>query len=126
MKTHNLAKILRKFADALESGPNISLSDLSSLLQPPSDIDSATMAVNIRTLLALSRINKKEWVNLIHEYDYDIKLSPRDSARDVIGKLFRFLESHPEAIDLLRKKSQEKGKKPSALSKALDVLLEDV
>jgi hypothetical protein len=126
MKAHNLAKVLRKLADVLESGPNVPLSDFSSFHKQVGGIDSEVVAVNLRTLLALSRINKKEWVNLINEYGYEIKLNPRDSARDVLGKLLRYLDSHPEAIDLLKKWSQEKGKEPSALSKALDVLLEDV
>jgi hypothetical protein len=126
MKTHNLAKALRELANVLESGPNVLLSNLSSLHKQTGGIDSETVAVNLRTLLALSRISKKEWVNLINEYGFKIRLNPRDSARDIIGKLFRHLDSHPEAVDLLKKKSQETGKEPSALIKALDVLLEDV
>ena len=126
MKAHAIAKALRKLASVLEAGPNVNISNLRPLEQKKRAVDPKQVALSLTTLVSLSRISKQEWVDLIKGYQFEINLGPRDSARDIIGKLLRYLDKHPEAIDFLKKKAHEDGKEPSALSRAFDILLEDI
>ncbi|RJQ67305.1 MAG: hypothetical protein C4519_24220 [Desulfobacteraceae bacterium] len=126
MKTHAFAKALRQLAHVLESGPNVDIANLQFQDQTQKTIDPKEVALSLTTLISLSRISKQEWVDLINNYKFSINLGPRDSARDIIGKLLRYLDKHPEAIDMLKKKAHEGNKEPTALSRALDVLLDGV
>lgn len=126
MLSHNIAKILRELADMLESGPNVELSDLAFAKNEQNFQDINVVAVNLRTLAALSKIGKKEWIELIDSYGFNINITKRDSARNILGKLLNHLDSHPHAIEVLKKRSKQNINEPSALSKALDVLLEGV
>ena len=124
MKTHSLARALRQLADALEAGPNIEMSKKLRLgqLELP---DSDSVAVNLETLMALSRISKTEWLKLIRDYGFEIDVRPRDASRDILGRLLAYLDSHPEAIATLRRRAHSEERGPSALTQALDVLLKD-
>lgn len=57
---------------------------------------------NIGSLLIkfgeLSKFGKAEWVDLIHSYGLNLALNPRDSARDVMGRLARHLRDNPDAL----------------------------
>lgn len=57
---------------------------------------------NIGSLLIkfgeLSKFGKSEWIDLIHSYGLELPLNPRDSARDVMGRLARYLREHPDAL----------------------------
>ncbi|MBW1795348.1 MAG: hypothetical protein JRJ38_13120 [Deltaproteobacteria bacterium] len=126
MKTHSLAKALRKLSGILESYPNTELSNFGRLFEKELLLDKRQVAVSLKNLFSLSKISRKEWINLIDDYGFIIDIKPRDSARNIIGKLFNYLETHPEAIDILKRKSRESDGKPSALVQALDILLEDI
>jgi len=43
-----------------------------------------------------------------------------------MGKLLNYLDANPEAVDTLKRKAKETSQAPSALSRALDILLEDL
>ena len=91
-------------------------------------MNSQTVAVNLYTLAQLSKISKSEWIRLINEYEFDIKLNPRASSRDIIGKVLSYLESNPAVLEQFKKRYVKK--KPvsgerSGLNAALDVILGD-
>jgi hypothetical protein len=124
MKTHSAAKTLRMLANVLESLPNMELSKLANSLQNK-DVDEAKQFTpSIMTLYALSKTSKQEWRKRIIEYGFPINISPRDSSRDIIGKLFKYLDNNPEAQNIMKTKVKDTKKEQSALDKALDILLE--
>jgi hypothetical protein len=57
---------------------------------------------NIGSLLIkfaeLSKFGKQEWIDLIDTYGIKLELNPRDSARDVMGRLARYLRDNPGAM----------------------------
>jgi hypothetical protein len=126
MKTHSLAKALRSLAALLEIGPNVELTKLQLGNESISNIDEKQVAVNLKTLFSLSKISRKEWIDLVSGFGFPLEIKPRDSARNIIGKLLSYLDSNPEAVEVLKKKSRENRSQPSALVEALDVLLGDI
>jgi len=126
MKTHPLAKALRLLADILESHPNTEMSNLGKVIGLTNGLDKRRVAVNLKTLHSLSKIRKKEWMKLTEDYGFNIDIKPRDSSRNILGKLLNYLDANPNAIDTLKRKAQESSEGPSALNQALDILLEDL
>ena len=127
MKTHLLAKALRNLADILESGPNVELTKSVSLGGAAEESKHDEVAVSLHTLAALSRISKKEWLDLINSFGFDIQVKPRDSARNIIGKLLNYLDADPSAASALRQRSERAKKgESSRLLQALDILMKDV
>lgn len=125
MKTHTLAKALRTLADIMESIPNTELSDFS-LPKQNSQRTNDEIAVNLKTLASLSKISKKQWIDFIDDYGFSIDIKPRDSARNILGKLFNYLDANPQAVNILKTKPRKSATKSSTLMQALDVLLEDI
>lgn len=128
MKMHELARALRLMANALDNGPNVQLDDIGMLFSKGGNKpDSNQVAVNLHTLYSLSRIDKNQWKALIiEEFKLPLSIEPRDSTRNILGKLFKYLEEHPEAVNMLRQRAKQiESNKPSALSQALDILLKD-
>jgi hypothetical protein len=126
MKTHALAKTLRTLADIFEQSPNIELSKFGDTPSEKSELDTKQVAINLRTLHSLSKINKQDWLRLINEYGFSINIEPRDSSRNIIGRVLSYLDANPQAIDTLKQKSKESPGSPSALNRALDILLQDL
>jgi hypothetical protein len=126
MKTHALAKTLRALADIFEQNPNIELSKFGKIDEKKSGLDTKQVATNLRTLHSLSKINKQEWVKLIDNYGFNIDIAPRDSSRNIIGKILNYLDANPQAIDTLKRKAKESSGNQSALNQALDILLKDL
>lgn len=126
MKTHTFAKALRTLADSLEQYPNTELSRVGAILRGTSELDTKQVAINLRTLHSLSKINKQDWLKLIREYGFSIHIQPRDSSRNIIGKLLNYLDANPQAIDALKRKGEESPGSPSPLNRALDILLKDL
>jgi hypothetical protein len=84
----------------------------------------------------LSKFGKGEWIALIQSYGLDLPLNPRDSARDVMGRLARHLRDNPDALKSIapvepphssRGSRSSKGKRPLAenLQDTLTRLLEE-
>lgn len=127
MKTHDLAKALSTLAKILRAQPNVDLNEIDlTAKQPhqktPSSSKDEALA-GLTTLANLSKIEKREWIDLIEKNQLPINVRSRDANRDVIGKLLRHLEQNPES----RKQLTEEAKKSTAtspqLSKALSILL---
>jgi hypothetical protein len=57
---------------------------------------------NIGSLLIkfaeLSKFGKQEWIDLVNTYGIELELNPRDSARDVMGRVARYLRDNPGAM----------------------------
>ena len=126
MKIHYLAKSLKEFADILYQLPDKEISELSNYFKLPNELDTRQVALNLKTLHALSKIKKQEWIKVINDYNFDIVIEARDSARNIIGKILNYLDANPSAIDTLKRKAKETKGKQSALSQALDILLTDL
>ena len=128
MKTHEFARALTQIAELLKSGPNIDLGDLG--LSPPDLFQkeaSQTIAVNLSTLVGLSRIDKKQWQNFVIENGLPIQLRPRDASRDILGKVLTYLDQHADARERIKQAAVGKraGQTSSELMKAFSILLGD-
>lgn len=123
MKTRALARSLRLLADWLEQFPDQNLEGLV-LDRADTRQKSASLALNLATLAALSRIDKAEWINFINQHGFPIEMRPRDATRDILGKLLKFLEEEPSAIEYLQDRAHTDSVAPPALSQALRALLE--
>lgn len=129
MKTHEFAKALRLMAGVLEDGPDVQLNETYRLVSKSMNKpDPSQVVVNLHTLYALSKIDKNQWKALINdELNLQIIITPRDSTRDILGKLFKYLEENPDAVDMIKQRTKRvESNKPSALSQALDILLKDI
>lgn len=126
MKTHDLAEALEQLARMLRASPNTPLSNIrvDGGRSAPSDHQ---IAVNLTTLAELSKVDKAQWIQLIRHYSLPIEVRPRDASRDILGKLLRFLEEHPDARRNLRNRvvhEQSTGASPELL-RALSVLMRE-
>lgn len=143
MKTHDLAKELKKIAsradailisgDAKSSELSAAIDLLASILQQGPNVSlaeavvakrSEDIAIGLRVLSSLSRYTKQQWLALVQDYGMTIEQNPRDSARDVLGKVLRYLEAHPEVVRVLGTKTRRKKVDTSELENALTKLLE--
>lgn len=126
MKTHSIAKALRSLADLLESNPNIELGNVRFENENFHEFNKKQVAVNLKTLFSLSKISRKEWIDIISTFGFPLEINNRDSSRNIIGKLLSYLDSHPEAVEVLKKHSRNNRPQQSALAEALDMLLGDI
>lgn len=125
MKTRELARALYKLADFLNECDNVDIKELKSLAKNKSEFtDNKSIAVNLATLASLSKIQRTEWISFINEFNMPIKTNPRDSSRNILGKLLSYLNKNPENINLLSKKVYNKNNAASPeLMKALSFLI---
>lgn len=125
MKTHALAQALRMLAGVLEKTPDVDIREIAFFEKAQAPLTKREIAVNLQTLFALSKINKKQWAELIADYGFAIEFNQRDSSRNILGKLLTYLENHPDAVGILKEKGRDPKKPKSNLLEALDVLLGD-
>jgi len=127
VKSHQVAAALMQLANILSAGPNVDLSNISTISHLfPKEPDKADISVSLNILLSLSRVDKAQWVSLINEYKFPIKIRPRDASRDILGKLLVYLEKNAEARKKLKANTDKKVQKASPeLMKALSLLLGD-
>lgn len=128
MKTHELARALDSLAKILRSGPDVELSQLQHETGwgKNKPLRSDEIRIGLSHLVALSRVDKQQWNNLIEEYGFPIELRPRDASRDVLGKLLRYLEKNPEARNrLARSTTTPESKASPELMRALSTLLKE-
>lgn len=131
MKTHDLAEALKMFAMMLKRSPNIDVNDLAFIDRFSTETPSSKrrskkddLPVALSALLSLSRIDKREWVELISDLGLSLEINPRDSSRDVVGKVLRLLEKDAHARELLATRVQSKQAQASPeLMNALSSLL---
>ena len=123
MKTHDLAKALTLLSKILQGQPNQDLNSVSfgERRQRP-NTDSAPAALS--TLVALSRFDKAQWLQVIRDHNFPIEVRARDASRDILGKLLNFLEENAEARKRLSSEAQISRPDTSPeLMKALQLLL---
>jgi len=128
MDTHELSNALRVLANALRASPKVEIDNISEIIGGKSGkrLENKEIKVGLSHLVALSSVDKRKWMELINEYNFPIDIRPRDSSRDILGKLFRYLESTPEARERIKTSTYEAGMKASPqLMKALDSLLRE-
>jgi hypothetical protein len=125
MKIHEFADALMVVAKLLKTSPNMEMSEWSGKVETPSStINSADVALSLSTVAALSKIKKNEWRAFIDDWALPVLVKNTDSARDLIGRLLRYLGEHPDALRKLHTDSAKKSKKSSPeLMKALAILL---
>lgn len=149
MKTHELARIFENIAKILKISPDSEVGDLQKLVKGKQSIDAIfenlskllknapnsevadfqriatgkqsfdSVGLGLKTLVQLSKLDKSHWVSLTEKYNFDIKLNPRDSSRDVIGKILRYLANNEEAYQ----EFEEKLNKTSGTSEPLENML---
>jgi len=119
VKTHDLAKGLTQLSNVLRAGSNIEIEELSV-----TSLFEKEVVVNLKTLVALSDLDKQYWSGLIQNYGFPIKIRPRDASRDIIGKLIAYLSKNPESLDILQEDiNRGSGKASPELMRALSSLL---
>jgi hypothetical protein len=128
MDTHELSNALRVLANVLRSSPKVDIDNIREIMGGRSTkrLENKEIKIGLSHLVALSSVDKKKWMELIKEYNFPIDIRPRDSSRDILGKLFRYLDRTPEARERIKTSTYEAGMKASPqLMKALDSLLRE-
>lgn len=114
MNIEELRLALAKIKEAAHQSPQslppetvAALSEVEDLLGNASSSELADLKLvprreNIGSLLLklseLTKFGKQEWIDLAEGYGIKLDLNPRDSARDVMGKLARHLRANPAAM----------------------------
>ncbi|WP_390915196.1 hypothetical protein [Pseudosulfitobacter sp. SM2401] len=124
MKTHDFAKALTQMSRLLRKMPNSHMDELETILAPPQVKKTAEIAVSLTMLASLSTYGKKEWEAIISEYALPIELRPKDAARDVLGKLLRYLEANSDERERVSREAN-RGNTSSELNSALKFLLKN-
>lgn len=127
MKTHDLAKALTTLGKILRSGPNTELEDLNLDLQQK-EKDSVNKdsfnTISFSSFVAFSSYSKRQWLDVVKEYNLPLNIPPTDSARDVMGKIMKYFNDSEEARRMLLDSVSKENKKGSPeLLKALSTLL---
>jgi hypothetical protein len=127
VKSHDLAQALNQLAKALRTGPNVEIADLDlNFTNPKGKMDNLSVAVGLDTLVGLSKIDKRQWIALIEEFQIPVSVDPRDSTRNILGRVLSYLEKNQDARKMLQENIKEKSAKTSPeLAKALATLLRD-
>lgn len=127
MKTHDVARALNTLARALRDGENATLDSISiqtlGTAHPELSLGANAPAA-LALLVRLAAYSKNEWRTLINELELDIPVKQADSVRDIIGRLFKYLNENKDILDTL----VERSKKPRSnvspeLMKALSILM---
>jgi len=127
MKSHQVAKVLRRLAEMLERGTDSDLDELFVSSQNPAPVSTSQIAVNLSTLAELARIDKQQWLTFVREYSLPVETRPRDAARDILGKVLTYLDSNPEARRALKERATKRVTETSPeLMRAFAFLLKDL
>lgn len=125
MKTHEVAKALRLLANLLEVSPNIEASR-ARISSQDSGLGTAELTVGLSTLVELSRVDRRQWIDFINAFSFPIVIRKRDASRDILGKLLSYLETNQAAREQLKQRAATKSSQASPeLMKALASLLKD-
>lgn len=123
MKTHEIANILISLANVLKAAPNQELTDFGRG-KPAKKLKDSDVPLALSTLLALSELDKGQWLNVINEFNFPIEIRPRDASRDILGKILSHLAQNPDARKRLSLAAQGGRSETSPeLMKALSFLL---
>ena len=125
MKTHDIARALDQLAVLLRSGSNVDLKDVRISTKEQAELSMQGVAVNLSTLVSLSRLSKSEWVRFIEHYKLPVDVKKTESVRDLLGRLLVYLERNEDARERLKRESTGTGRASPELLKALQVLLRE-
>ncbi len=127
MKTHDIAKALNQLAKILKKSPNVEMQDFTYYPKTANkELNREEIALNITTLLALSKIKKHTWADFIEENRWPVIIQNRDSSRNLIGKILKYLDGHPNALKKLKNGvASHRGQGSMELLNALSSLLDD-
>jgi len=124
MKTHEMAKQLSALARALRAGPNVELESVRIEEPASRKVDAAAVPVALSTLAMLSEFGKEEWLAFISEHNLPIDVRPRDAARDILGKLLKYLVQNPHVRNqLTHAPGKDRSTTSSELRRTLQMLL---
>jgi hypothetical protein len=125
MKSHDIAKAMTELAGTLKSAPNTDISKLTlSKAASVERLGSNQIAISLDILVSLASIDKSEWLNFANEMNLPLKFRPRDGSRDILGKIFKYLEENKEAREKIKAKVRQKSLEGSAsVMKALSLLI---
>jgi hypothetical protein len=114
MKTDALRTVLAGVEKAAREAPNTLPDSAAAAMAALRDLLDSTAAAELRDLklvprrenigsllikfAELSKFGKQEWIDLVNAYGINLELNPRDSARDVMGRLARYLRDNPGAM----------------------------
>jgi hypothetical protein len=125
MKTHDLAKALEILINVLKASPNVELNQLT--FDKPTVIKPKDMKfdpISFGSFVAFATFTKRQWVDLINEYNLPIKILTTDSSRDIMGKIMKYFNEDIEARVRLMNEIERKSSKASPeLMNALATLL---
>jgi hypothetical protein len=119
MKTHVLADALIQLGNILKQSPNTELADWPKNGGP----DKQKLSVGLTLLLQLAKINKSEWLDFIKEHQFPVAVSTRDSSRNILGKLLKYLHDHPEAQSKIKISSDKSSGTSPELLRTLKALM---
>jgi hypothetical protein len=126
MKAHQLGRALIELGEMLLNAPNVETSALRlSTRDGSAHSDSDELAVGLTALVALSRVDKQKWIELIRQFGFPLEVRRTESTRDVVGRLLRYLEQNPDARARLQKQGMASGRASPELMRALTVLLNE-
>lgn len=129
MKTHDLADALKILAAILKKSPNVEISEVGIFdntfsqnnLKSTKNINSREeLPIALNALMSIKDFSKKDWQLFIDEFNIDIEITPRDSSRNILGRVLNYLEKHPEIRQKIRNKSENRD--VSASKPLLDAL----
>lgn len=124
MRTHQVAKLLRSLASALEQAPDVELTNELLATKPNVRPDSSTMALSLSALTDLARIDKKQWLAFVKDNNIPLNWRERDASRDILGKVLAYLEKNPAAQERLKQSVRRKsGQTSPELMRAFALLL---
>ena len=81
------------------------------------------MGISLSTLAAFSKYTKKDWQQVISDFDLPLQIRARDASRDIMGKILTYLAENESERKRIAKSSHNEGNGPSELSNALSFLL---
>lgn len=137
MKAYDLAKALTHLSRVLRAGPNVEIEDIGNLsvhsahpkstpLKPKDTSDSRNSTNEKGTALALlaemASYNKSELIDLSRQLNIPIQVRPADAVRDILGKMLRYIQEHPDFRTRLVHASSETPE-GSRLAHALAILM---
>lgn len=121
MKSHDVARMLMQLAKVLRKAPNVELSELN--FAHHAKLRKGDVAIGLSTLVELAKIDKSQWLSLIYEHNLPVEIRPRDASRDILGKVLKYLEEHPEAQQKLKDSVNNNSQASPELMRALSLLL---
>ena len=134
MKAYDLAKALTHLSRVLRAGPNVEVDDIGNLsvhsatprpVRPKEPTESKISSEKGTALVLLAEMasyNKSELIDLAYQLNIPLQVRPADAVRDILGKILRYIQEHPDFRNRLVHASSETPQ-GSRLAHALAILM---